>query len=56
MWLFLPMFGMLGVDLGWGFDPISSDRLGAGQINGPILQNGYTFGIFPVIGVSLGDL
>jgi outer membrane protein insertion porin family len=54
--VFLPMFGMLGVDLGWGFDPISSDRLGAGQINGPILQNGYTFGIFPVIGVSLGDL
>lgn len=54
--VFLPMFGMLGVDLGWGFDPVSSNRTGASQLNGPILQKGYTFGIFPVIGVSLGDL
>ncbi|MFK8038062.1 MAG: outer membrane protein assembly factor [Crocinitomicaceae bacterium] len=54
--VFLPMFGMLGVDLGWGFDPLESNRVGAGQINPSIQSKGYTFGIFPVIGVSLGDL
>lgn len=54
--VFLPMFGMLGVDLAWGFDTIDSDRVGAAQMNNNILTNGYTFGIFPVIGVSLGDL
>ena len=54
--VYLPMFGMLGVDLGWGFDPISSDRVGASQLNGSILSKGYSFGFFPVIGLSLGDL
>lgn len=54
--VFLPMFGMLGVDLGWGFDPVGSDRVGAPAFNGPIQSQGYTFGIFPVIGMTLGDL
>ncbi|MFK8044401.1 MAG: outer membrane protein assembly factor [Crocinitomicaceae bacterium] len=54
--VFLPMFGMLGVDIGWGFDQLSSDRVGATSENPSIKANGYTFGIFPVIGVTLGDL
>ena len=47
---YLPMFGMLGVDLGWGFDPIAPGKLGFDQLTYP------SFGIFPVIGVALGDL
>jgi len=53
---FLPMFGLLGVDLAWGFDPIDPDRIGADQLNPTILSNGYSFGIFPIIGLTLGDL
>ena len=54
--VFLPMFGMLGVDFAWGFDQIGIDGVGAGQINGDIKNKGYTFGFFPIIGMSLGDL
>ena len=54
--VFLPMFGMLGVDFAWGFDPINIDGVGAGQINNEINNKGYTFGFFPVIGMTLGDL
>lgn len=54
--VFLPMFGMLGVDFGWGFDPINLDGVGASEINYQIKTKGYTFGFFPVIGMSLGDL
>ena len=54
--VFLPMFGMLGVDFAWGFDEIGIDGVGAGQINGDIKNKGYTFGFFPIIGMSLGDL
>lgn len=54
--VFLPMFGMLGVDFAWGFDPINIDGQGAGQINSEINSKGYNFGFFPVIGMTLGDL
>jgi outer membrane protein insertion porin family len=54
--VFLPMFGMLGVDFAWGFDPINIDGQGAGSINSEINNKGYTFGFFPVIGMTLGDL
>jgi len=54
--VFLPMFGMLGVDFAWGFDQVGIDGVGAGQINGDIKNKGYTFGFFPIIGMSLGDL
>lgn len=54
--VFLPMFGMLGVDFAWGFDPINIDGVGAGELNPAIKNNGYTFGFFPVIGMTLGDL
>ena len=54
--VFLPMFGMLGVDFAWGFDEIGIDGVGASQINGDIKNKGYTFGFFPIIGMTLGDL
>ncbi len=54
--VFLPMFGMLGVDFAWGFDQIGIDGQGASQINSSINSKGYTFGFFPVIGMTLGDL
>ena len=54
--VFLPMFGMLGVDFAWGFDQVGIDGVGAGQINGDIKNKGYTFGFFPIIGMTLGDL
>lgn len=54
--VFLPMFGMLGVDFAWGFDAIDIDGVGASQINSSVNSKGYTFGFFPVIGMTLGDL
>ncbi len=54
--VFLPMFGMLGVDFAWGFDQINIDGVGASQINSEINSKGYTFGFFPIIGMTLGDL
>ena len=54
--VFLPMFGMLGVDLGWGFDPLDNNRVGADSHNSQLQNQGFVFGIFPVIGMTLGDL
>ncbi|NOQ71600.1 MAG: BamA/TamA family outer membrane protein [Crocinitomix sp.] len=56
--LFLPMFGMLGVDFAWGFDPLDVGALGAGDPSADPGSNikGYTFGFFPIIGMNIGDL
>jgi outer membrane protein insertion porin family len=54
--VFLPMFGMLGVDFAWGFDKIGTDGVGAAEINTDITKQGFTFGFFPIIGMTLGDL
>lgn len=54
--VFLPMFGMLGVDFAWGFDPLDINGVGASELNPDIKNKGYTFGFFPVIGMTLGDL
>lgn len=56
--IFLPMFGMLGVDFAWGFDPLDPGSAGFGiPSSNPGLQpKGYTFGIFPIIGMQLGDI
>lgn len=55
--VFLPIFGMLGVDFAWGVDPLDPGSAGA---NGPAdpasTKKGYLFGFFPIIGVSMGDL
>lgn len=56
--IFLPMFGMLGVDFAWGFDPLDPGAAGfnVGTSNPGLSAKGYTFGIFPVIGMQLGDI
>ena len=55
--VFLPMFGMLGVDFAWGFDPLDPGSQGVGTADDPgATQKGYTFGFFPIIGMNIGDL
>lgn len=55
--VFLPMFGMLGVDFAWGFDPLDPGSAGIGTADDPGANaKGYTFGFFPIIGMNIGDL
>ena len=56
--IFLPMFGMLGVDFAWGFDPLdpNASGFGIGESDPGAKTNGYTFGFFPIIGMNIGDL
>jgi len=56
--VFLPMFGMLGVDFAWGFDPLDPGSAGftSPSDNPGISGKGWVFGVFPVIGMTLGDL
>jgi outer membrane protein insertion porin family len=56
--VFLPMFGMLGVDFAWGFDPLDVGAVGKGQIDADpgASAKGYTFGFFPIIGMNIGEL
>lgn len=56
--IFLPMFGMLGVDFAWGFDPLDPGSAGIGDQSADPGSNpkGYTFGFFPIIGMNIGDL
>jgi len=56
--IFLPMFGMLGVDFAWGFDPLDPGAQGFGNATsdpGSTIK-GFTFGVFPIIGMNIGDL
>lgn len=53
---YLPMFGLLGIDFAWGFDQVNIDGQGASTMNSDIQSQGYTFGFFPIIGVTFGDL
>ncbi len=54
--VFLPMFGMLGIDYGWGFDKIDSWGIGAGAVNPTISAKGYTTKLTFSIGMNLGEL
>lgn len=56
--IFLPMFGMLGVDFAWGFDPLDpgSSGFSSPSSNPGLNEKGVVFGVFPVIGMTLGDL
>ncbi|MBN4072665.1 BamA/TamA family outer membrane protein [Crocinitomix catalasitica] len=56
--VFLPMFGMLGVDFAWGFDPLDPGATGMTDpdANPGANPKGYTFGFFPIIGMNIGDL
>jgi outer membrane protein insertion porin family len=49
--IFLPMFGMLGFDYGWGFDPAALPTSGINPVSGRI-QGQFSF----TIGAQLGEL
>lgn len=55
--VFLPMFGMLGVDYGWGFDKMDNGKYGYnGTSDMSIREKGY-YGKFTfTIGMNLGEL
>ncbi len=54
--VFLPMFGMLGIDYGWGFDKIDAWGIGAGAANSSVTTKGYTSKLTFSIGMNLGEL
>lgn len=55
--IFLPMFGLLGFDYGWGFDPLDSHSRGVGTEANISRMGGKPTGAFQlIIGANLGDL
>jgi len=54
--IFLPMFGMLGVDFAWGFDPLDPGASGFNGSSDPGAMGKPVFAVFPIIGMNLGDL
>ena len=55
--VFLPMFGMLGLDYGWGFDKLDSWSSGyGGATNSDVNRKGYHSKLSFSIGMNLGDL
>ena len=57
--IFLPMFGMLGLDYGWGFDMLDSKSQGyrvQGGSDESIMKDGYYGKLNFTIGMNLGEL
>jgi outer membrane protein insertion porin family len=57
--VFLPMFGMLGLDYGFGFDKLDSWSTGAGSTSGSdasIMSKGFYPKLSFTIGMNLGEL
>jgi len=55
--VYLPMFGLLGFDYGWGFDPLDPHSKGFGSGNDASRIGGRPVGAFQfIIGANLGDL
>jgi outer membrane protein insertion porin family len=55
--IFLPMFGMLGLDYGWGFDPLDPHSSGYRKTDDYMRVNKGYFGNFSFsIGMNLGEL
>jgi outer membrane protein insertion porin family len=55
--VFLPMFGMLGLDYGWGFDPLDSWSRGFAEgFNNQLNLKGYNTQLNFTIGMNLGEL
>jgi len=55
--VFLPMFGMLGLDYGWGFDRLDPHSQGyGGASDQSIQQKGYYGKLNFTIGMNLGEL
>lgn len=54
--IFLPMFGMLGLDYGFGFDMLDAHSEGYKSNNQQIMKNGYRGQFHFTIGTNLGQL
>jgi outer membrane protein insertion porin family len=55
--IFLPMFGMLGLDYGWGFDTLDPHSSGiTGQMENLRRTQGYAGKFTFTIGMNLGEL
>lgn len=56
--VFLPMFGMLGLDYGWGFDRLSpwADGFGSSPSEQGVMDKGYYGRLNFTIGMNLGEL
>ncbi|CAG5080041.1 Outer membrane protein assembly factor BamA [Parvicella tangerina] len=54
--IYLPMFGLMGLDYGFGFDPVDSNHGAAPGHNYDILNKGYHGQFHFTIGMNLGEL
>ena len=54
--IYLPMFGMLGLDYGWGFDRLDPHSSGAAEVNAKINEKGFYPKFTFTIGMNLGEL
>ena len=54
--IFLPMFGLLGLDYGFGFDPLDPGAAGEVNHNAQINANGYRGQFHFTIGMNIGEL
>lgn len=54
--IFLPMFGMLGLDYGFGFDKLDPHSNGYSNHNTTIKQKGFNGVLHFTIGMNLGEL
>lgn len=54
--IFLPMFGMLGLDYGFGFDKLDPHSNGYSNHNNTIQQKGFNGVLHFTIGMNLGEL
>lgn len=54
--IFLPMFGMLGLDYGWGFDMLDPHSRDYNKHNQQIMNQGYRGQFHFTIGMNLGEL
>ena len=54
--IFLPMFGLLGLDYGFGFDPLDTGAKGEINHNMEIMSKGYHSQFHFTIGMNIGEL
>jgi len=54
--IFLPMFGLMGLDYGFGFDPLDNGASGQAAHNADIISKGYHGQFHFTIGMNLGEL
>lgn len=54
--IFLPMFGLMGLDYGWGFDQLDTGASGEAVHNAELQAKGYRGQFHFTIGANLGEL